>query len=442
LSNYIDKQYLDNLESKYNIVSDEEYSKLVHFQTTNDIPFQRWYPYREGYSYELVDKLIKKFNITGSILDPFVGSGSSVLAARYNNLKSYGIDVNPISIFIAKVENRNYKSTDVEYINEEIYKLSNIKPDYRHRTTEFNLADKYFNDDILQSLLQIRDFINDISDEKIRDVFFLSWLSVIESVSNVKKEGNGLKYKNRKRLKSGYINIPIKEWEDEHFPENKFKFVKDQILSHINIIFKDLKDNRIQSPEPNFYLGSAMDDVLKVPDKVELTVFSPPYVNFFDYFEIHKVELWLGQFINSHEELRKLKRTGMRSNASATVSKEINNHDEYVNHITNILAKKKLWSKKIPDVIKGYFDDMETLLRNLFIKTDKNGRVAIVIGNSAYGGIIVPSDLLVAEIAEKIGYKVENIIVTRHLTTSSQQRKYLTDVMNYMRESIVILKKE
>lgn len=106
------------------------------------------------------------------------------------------------------------------------------------------------------------------------------------------------------------------------------------------------------------------------------------------------------------------------------------------------MVKKKLWSKRIPDVIAGYFDDMESLLANLFLKTQHNGRVAIVIGNSAYAGIIVPSDLLIAEIGQKIGFSVEKVIVTRHLTTSSQQRKLLTDVKQFMRESIVILRKE
>lgn len=93
-------------------------------------------------------------------------------------------------------------------------------------------------------------------------------------------------------------------------------------------------------------------------------------------------------------------------------------------------------------VISGYFDDMESLLIEIYKKTIKNGRVAIVVGNSAYGGVIVPTDLLIAEIGEKIGFSVEEILVTRHLTTSSQQRNKLEPVIDYLRESIVILKKE
>ena len=67
--------------------------------------------------------------------------------------------------------------------------------------------------------------------------------------------------------------------------------------------------------------------------------------------------------------------------------------------------------------------------------------MGVVIGNSAYSGVIIPSDILTANIAEGIGFNVENIFITRHLTTSSQQKKDLEPLKNYLRESIVLLKK-
>ena len=57
---YEDKNFLDSLEKRYEVIQDDSYSNLVHFQTTYDIPFQRWYSYREGYSYKLVEKMISK----------------------------------------------------------------------------------------------------------------------------------------------------------------------------------------------------------------------------------------------------------------------------------------------------------------------------------------------------------------------------------------------
>jgi len=106
-----------------------------------------------------------------------------------------------------------------------------------------------------------------------------------------------------------------------------------------------------------------------------------------------------------------------------------------------MFEKDNLWSNRIPSVVRGYFDDMYTLLEKLYLQTQKDGYTGIVIGNSAYSGIIIPSDILTAQIARTIGFRVENIFITRHLTTSSQQKKDLEPLKDYLRESIVLLKK-
>lgn len=440
---YEDLHFLENLESHYNMQTDSGFSNLVHFQTTNLEPFQRWYPYREGYSYNLVTEFIDRYNVKGPILDPFSGSGSSLLAGKKRGITTYGIDVNPIAIFISKVETEYYSQNDITVLKKHLTYLKQTKKDTVFRETNFPLADNYFNKDILQSLLQIRDTINKITNLKVRNIFFLSWLSIIESVSYVKKEGNGLKYKNRKRLKKGYVTIPFEEWDSNHFPDDKFNFLKQKIIENVNLIIEDISNfQNINSPIPHIYAGNSVEILPEIKEEFELTIFSPPYVNFFDYFEIHKTELWLGEFISSREELKELKKLGLRSNAGSTVSKSIVHINDSVKHLTDLISTKKLWSNQIPKVIAGYFDDMESLLIEIYKKTVPHGRVAIVVGNSAYGGIIVPSDILIAEIAERNGFLVEEIIVTRHLTTSSQQKIKLDSVISYLRESIVVLKKE
>lgn len=67
--------------------------------------------------------------------------------------------------------------------------------------------------------------------------------------------------------------------------------------------------------------------------------------------------------------------------------------------------------------------------------------MGVVVGNSAYSGVIIPSDLLTATIGQEAGFNVENIFIARHLTTSSQQKSELEPLKEYLRESIVLLKK-
>lgn len=439
----LQREIFISLEEGLNFVDSEELGGYVNFQGANDIAVQRWFQYREGYSVELVDLFIKKLKINGLVFDPFSGSGTTLLAARLNNLPSKGIDVNPISVMVAEAENSSYCEEDKKIFDIFLNKIELLKRNDEYYETKFELADKAFNTEILQSLLQLKSFIDKIEDKKIYKLFYVAWISIIESVSNVKKEGNGIKYKNRKRTLSGYVNIDKIVWEEDVFPKNKFEFVKEKIINKLKIIRQDLEFNYGEcNLEPIIYKGSCLEFNEIFNDKIDFTFFSPPYCNCFDYFEIHKVELWLGGFVNSKDELKVLRNSGFRSNTNALKGKSIIYKNEKLEELLELFDKGKLWSKSIPDVVRGYFDDMRTLLRRIYTQTSDGGYVGIVVGNSAYTGVIVPTDTLIARISESIGFKVESIFITRHLTTSSQQKEKLSELQDYLRESIVILKKE
>jgi len=432
----------NNLEKGLPIVFAHSLANQVNFQNAIQTPIQRWFPYREGYSIKLVNTFIDKYKVTGNVFDPFSGSGTTLLSARTNNLNSFGIDVNPISTLISKASNCRYSYKDKIDIKKGIQKIRKTSKSNEQYETQFNLAEKVFNNAILQALLQFKHEIFTIRNKKVKDLFFSSWLSIIEKVSNVKKEGNGIKYKNRKRTKSGYITIDKEIWENDTFPENRFEFVKSQLLSSLEVIYADIKDNYgFVEKEPKIFRGSCLDFDEYFNDEIHFTFYSPPYCNCFDYFEIHKVELWLGDFVNSKEDLRSLRNTGFRSNTNSVKDKIIEYTNENLESLISYFNLDRLWSKKIPSVVRGYFDDTNTLLIKLYDQTKKGGLVGIVVGNSAYTGVIIPTDLLIAEMARNIGFTVEKIYITRHLTTSSQQKKELEPLKSYLRESVVLLKK-
>jgi len=101
-----------------------------------------------------------------------------------------------------------------------------------------------------------------------------------------------------------------------------------------------------------------------------------------------------------------------------------------------------LWDKRIPKMIILYFLEMQSFLEVLYKKQKESSSIAIVVGNSAYGGMPVSTDLILSEISENIGFKVKEIIVARKNETSSQQYKKIGDMVKYIRESIIILEKQ
>jgi hypothetical protein len=170
-------------------------------------------------------------------------------------------------------------------------------------------------------------------------------------------------------------------------------------------------------------------------------IFSPPYANCFDYCEVYKMEIWLGDFVDDYDDFAKYRSLAVRSHVNASFDHTIEKYYDKADIISSLIGTYNIWNKNIPDMIRGYFDDMRKVLSRLFTLLQDGGYCSIIVGNSSYKGIIVPTDLLLADTAQFLGFKVVKIISARHMRTSSQQMVDLKEQVDLVRESIIILQK-
>ena len=105
-------------------------------------------------------------------------------------------------------------------------------------------------------------------------------------------------------------------------------------------------------------------------------------------------------------------------------------------------GKKDSRTRKVPNMIRGYFSDMKDVLEECFALLDLGGTCSIVVDQSVYLGKIVPTDLLLANIGESLGFRIEKIVICREAKTSGQQYQLFPYLKGALRESIVILKKD
>lgn len=420
------------------------YGSLVNFAPTADRPIHRWFWYREGYSIELVKQLIKELPKGAVVLDPFCGAGTTLLAARELGYPSVGFDVNPISILVSKVKTTIYRDDITDAILKGTEQLRLATASMRADTKPaLKIIDKVYDADVLHALLVLRREIKSIVIVEARDFFFVAWLSILEQVSNVYKEGNGIKYKNRKRTDDGYIHVDLASWQDASLPADRFEFVKTKFLAKVADMQADLEHMPTHTADSTIIEEKAesIGDHLH-ENSIAMAVFSPPYCNCFNYFKMYKVELWMGEFVQTYDDLKKLNRRGLRSHVETILRRDDDIPVPEAEEYAALLDGLDLWDNRIPNAVRGYFIDMSKVLEGLFKVLKPSGKAVIVVGNSAYGGVIIPTDALLAKIATRLGFRVEKISVARHLTTSSQQRAMLGDRMEYLRESLVILVKD
>jgi hypothetical protein len=93
----------------------------------------------------------------------------------------------------------------------------------------------------------------------------------------------------------------------------------------------------------------------------------------------------------------------------------------------------------VPALIRGYFSDMAAILRRCRHVLTPGGHCCVVVGNSAYGGVIISTDELIARLGLAAGFDAATVVPVRHLTVAPQQRSELRGREGLMRESIVVL---
>ena len=92
-------------------MKDNKYKKLVNFKTNLNQPRHSWFDIKEGYSTDLVSNILKDLDIKindGLVLDPFSGSGTTILQSSILGYESIGLEVNPFLYFLTKNKCKKY----------------------------------------------------------------------------------------------------------------------------------------------------------------------------------------------------------------------------------------------------------------------------------------------------------------------------------------------
>ena len=411
-----------------NNLSSASYYSNSNFTLSNKYPRHRWFNYKEGFSPVLVENLFYEFGISEDsiVCDPFCGAGTTLAVAQSKNIKSYGFEVNPFASFICEVKTENYDENTIIEFKKIIDALQLKSLDSKMEKPENEYLCRIFEEEMLCVQQNIKVSIEKLDNSKARDLLYFAWLCTLEECSLYRKAGNGLKIKTKK---------------PDYGEGTAREYAIDKLLSKVNTILEDLKGDDI-GPIPTILCKSATE-ISKCLEKncLDFVLFSPPYANCFDYTKIYYLELWFGGFINSTAEQKSIRMNSVRSHVHSTWPERYTGfHIKELNEVLiPLISEKKLWTTRIPTMLNGYFADMEEILTQIYNVLKPGGSCAIVVSNSAYGGIVVPTDILLAKIANRIGFQVKEIQVERLIITSSQQYHATAFAKKYLRESIVKL---
>lgn len=413
-------------------------ASMVNWSGAESVPIHRWYRYREGFSPSLIEAL----NLGDRILDPYCGCGSIMVGAAQSKRSSVGIDINPLASFVARVKLSPLSTPDLKTVRNFYHSFRKSAPRCEPSPTpELRIANKVFEPRIRNILLRLHASIMSVKSEAARDFLLLAWLSVLQDVGSYFKEGNGIKYRNKRRIKSGYETRTDGEWQLKRFGSDQAAFVLDTFANRLCEMIGDTKEWAGGAwHDQKIVDGSATTHISSLDSQeFDSIIFSPPYANRFDYFESMKVELWFGQFVTSYDEMNRLRKRSMRSHLGAALNNQPPQRTDVSDLVCLMDPNSYAMKSRVPSLLHGYFDDMRQTLAACRGVLKPGGSCFVVVGNSAYAGVIIPTDSIIAQIGLDVGFEGAEVIPVRHLTVSPQQRNELDGYEPHMRESVVKL---
>ena len=403
----------------------EKTGKELNRLFKEDLPFHDWYRFVLSFPPHLVSDYLHKFNADpqSTVLDPFAGTGTTLVECKKYGISSIGFETNPIANFAATVKTSwdvSGKDLLSHATNIAVQASKNIK----NKSFQF----EQLTDDQYKLLIA-----NSISDEPLRKALIL--LKTIDSEKSTFRDFERLAF--AKQLVFSYSNLKFGPEVGVSRKKKTDIEVIDLWLEGIKKMADDLDNvsNELRNTKAislNCDARSVTSQTLSL-NSIDYIITSPPYPNEKDYTRTTRLENVILGYIKTAKDLKSIKQYLLRSNTKNVYKGD--GDDQWVNGIESIqqlskhieerrieLKKTSGFEKLYHKVVKLYFGGMAKHLNDLKPFLKSNAKLAYVVGEQAsYFRIPIHTADLLGEVAESVGYKVEGIELFRErLSTTTQ----------------------
>jgi SOS regulatory protein LexA len=365
-----------------------------------------------------------------TICDIFCGSGTALVESRILGRNSYGIDLNPLAIFLAQTKTTtiNPKLLSKEYINL-LNKLDEIKLDEKE-IPKFKNLEFWFKDNVILELSKIKKAIKEIKNKDIKNFFLVAFSETVRKSSNTK---NG-----------EFKLVKIKKEKLKNYNPNVIDIFKQKLESNIKGM-EEFYKNFDKKTWTKIILGDSSKDNKIKENSIDCIITSPPYGDSrttVAYGQFSRLSAqWIDIFKNPNNASRvDNELLGGRATRNLT-------HSLPSNYLSEILKKIARKDEKRAKEVLSFYIGLNDCLKKAYKILKPNKYLCIVIGNRLVKQVRIPTDFIVAELGQKIGFTCEDISVRnipgKRMPLKTSPTNIIGKLENTMsKESIVVLRKD
>ncbi|MEM9116786.1 MAG: DNA methyltransferase [Cyanobacteria bacterium P01_F01_bin.56] len=399
----------------------------------SDRAFHDWYRFVLSYPPHLVRHYVEQFSLgpDATVLDPFCGTGTTIVEAKKLGLASVGVEAVPMSHFACRTKVQwQIDLVALATAKRQVINAAKALMDARPRlgfTSEQQaiVVKNSISDRPLHQCLTLKQAIAQVHDQAIRDLFNLALAYVtVHDASNL-KFGPEVGIRRRRR-----DDIPVLECWRAKIEQMVADLASYQALARIKAQCHRGDARSLRSLLP--------------PQSISAIITSPPYPNEKDYTRTTRLESVLLGFLRNKQDLRTFKQSLIRSNTRNVY--KVDNDDRVlasesqVTYLAQAIEARRLELQKTSGferlyhrVTSLYFGGMKRHFQALQPALQPGAQLAYVVGDQAsFFQIMIRTGELLEEIAAEVGYQVQgrDLFRTRIATATGAQ----------LREEVVLLK--
>jgi len=336
------------------------------------------HPYPAMMVYPIARRLINEYSKEGGVvLDPFMGSGTVLVESILHSRSCIGVDLNPLVLLIA-----NAKTTYIppKKLYDSIVKILSKKENFEYSAPDFFNINFWFKEYVIDNLARLKAKISAIKDEDIKRFFLVAFSETVRICSNTRT--------------GEFKLLRIKEPE-KHNPNVFSTF--ERIASRNIKKLLETYNNQPHTSAKAIEADSRYDIPDLQPSAIDLVLTSPPYGDSkttVAYGQFSRLSLqWLG-----NEEVTVDKDS---LGGSPTESLDTDLPSETVRVIIGKI--KELDDKRARQVLSFYID-LFACFENINRYLKRGGYICLVVGNRRVKRITIPSDSIVVELLNALGY--------------------------------------
>lgn len=385
-------------------------------QDTHDLPFQRWYRFKEAFAPRAVVEAVSRLDrAPTSCIDPFGGSGTTALTAQFLGIRPTTVEVNQ---FLADLIEAKLQAYDTQALLASFREVVDAAAAIHCNPAE-ELANAprtlvapgvggrwIYSVEVAERILAYRFAIDALDDKAHARLLRVLLGSTLVVLSNVVISGKGRRYR------SGWE----KRFVSAHSVHRMFE------AAFLNAIEDIVRFGRRPCTDYTLLRGDSRV-ALTQATTADFALFSPPYPNSFDYTDIYNLELWMLGYLRTPADNRALREATLRSHVQIKRSFEATSTSPTLDTTMAELRARRseMWDTQIPDMVRAYFDDLATILIELHRVVVPGGSVMMVVGDSRYAGVAIEVGTILVELGMGLGFELSDLSSMRSMRSSAQQ---------------------